>query len=187
MESAFAWLGDIINWFGKFIPRVFIMKATHGGIAFKRGKHVIKLDPGLHVYWPFTTELATYPIVRQTSNLPTQVLMSKDGKPVVVGGIVVYKINDIVKALRDVWDLDDTIRDISLLAISKIIFNKTVVEIRKHHEIINKELTEELRQKLGEFGVDIVTFCISDYSTCVVIKTFGTEQEKFLPAEVLIE
>lgn len=187
MESAFAWLGDIINWLGKFVPRLLIMKATHGGIAFRGGKTIKKLSPGLIFYWPLITEISTYPTVRQTSNLPTQVLMSADGKSVAVGGIVIYKVNDIVKALGSVWDLDDVIRDMSLLAISKIIFNKTVTEVCQDHEVINKELTEELRKKLLEFGVEVIAFCMSDFSTCMVLKTFGSEGSKILPSEVLVD
>ena len=84
METAFAWLGEIMNWFGKWFPRLLIVRSTHAGVRFRHGKKPEALMPGLRVYWPLVTEVDIIPTARQTHNLPTQALMTSDGKKVVV-------------------------------------------------------------------------------------------------------
>ncbi len=181
MENAFAWLGDLIHWIGKLIPRLLIIEATHAGLAFVRGRNKVPLHPGLHVYWPIWTHVHTYPTARQTVNLPTQTLMTQDDKRVIVGGIVVYEIHDIVAALGSIFDLDDTIRDISLAAIKTVIVSHTTIYIRENYELIDTKLTEELSSKLEPFGVTVVNAYLSDFSTCLVLRMVGQENSPHRP------
>ena len=83
------------------------------------------LLPGLRVYWPLVTEVDVIPTARQTHNLPTQALTTSDGKKVVVSGVVVYRIKDIVATMARNWDVSDTLNDISMVAITKIITTHT--------------------------------------------------------------
>ena len=91
MESAFAWLNQLIETFYRFFPHILIVRATHGGVKWVRGKNIKPLSPGLHIYWPLTTEVEVLVTARQTLAIPDQVLATKDGKKVVVKTLVVYK------------------------------------------------------------------------------------------------
>ena len=126
METAFAWLGEIMNWVGKWFPRLLIVRSTHAGVRFRHGKRPEALLPGLRVYWPLVTEVDVIPTARQTHNLPTQALTTSDGKKVVVSGVVVYRIKDIVATMARNWDVSDTLNDISMVAITKIITTHTL-------------------------------------------------------------
>lgn len=67
--------------------------------------HKIKaMAPGLHFYWPLTTEVEVLVTARQTLAVPDQVMTTKDGKKIVVKTLVVYKIRDIVHAIPHLAD-----------------------------------------------------------------------------------
>jgi regulator of protease activity HflC (stomatin/prohibitin superfamily) len=175
VDSAFAFIGDLVQWFGRLIPRILIIKATHAGVAFVRGSNVVKLDTGLHIYWPFWTDVETYPVARQTLNLPMQTLITSEKDEIIVGGIVVYEINDIVKALGQTWDLDDTIRDISMACIKTVIVTHKVDDILANYKQIDVHLVEELQESLSQFGITVINAYLSDFSTCIVIRNVGQE------------
>ena len=132
METAFAWLGEIMNWFGKWFPRLLIVRSTHAGVRFRHGKKPEALMPGLRVYWPLVTEVDIIPTARQTHNLPTQALMTSDGKKVVVSGAVVYRIADVLATIARNWDVSDTLNDISMVAITQIVTTHSLQYLLEH-------------------------------------------------------
>ena len=74
MESAFAWLNQLVETFYRFFPHVLIVRATHGAVKWVKGKEIKALGPGLHIYWPLTTEVEVMVTARQTLAIPDQVL-----------------------------------------------------------------------------------------------------------------
>lgn len=55
MEAAFAWLGQLMEWVGRFFPRITIAQANEAGVRWKYGRHVEKVEPGIRVFWPLVT------------------------------------------------------------------------------------------------------------------------------------
>ena len=174
MDTAFAWLGHIAEWFGAFIPRVKIVRATHGGVRFRNGKSASEIKPGIIVYWPIVTEVDIIPVARQTHNLPSQSLLTKDGKTVVVGGVVVYAIQDVVAAISKNWDVSETINDITMVAITQVITSHTLEYLQENLVGgVIAQLTRETRRRLRPFGVKVYRTALTDFSTCMVIKNIG--------------
>lgn len=174
MESAFAWLGSLMEWLGAFIPRIKIVRSTHAGVRFRHGRHARELKPGLHVYWPLVTEVEIIPVARQTANLPSQSLLTKDGKQVVVGGVVVYEIRDIVATLSRNWDVADTINDITMVAITDVVTSHDLAYLMENVTgTVQLELTRVTRKKLRHYGVKVYRTALTDFSTAIVIKNIG--------------
>jgi hypothetical protein len=46
---------------------ILIIRATHGGVKWVRGKRIKALGPGLHIWWPLTTEVEVIVTARQTA------------------------------------------------------------------------------------------------------------------------
>ena len=174
MDSAFAWLGYLVEWIGAFIPRLRIVRCTHAGVRFKHGKFASAIKPGLCIYWPIVTEVDIIPVARQTHNMPSQSLTTKDGKKVVVGGVVVYSVKDIVACMSKNWDVYDTINDITLCAIMHVITKHDYAFILEHiTDEIQVELTKETRRRLKSYGIQVIRTALTDFSTAVVIKNIG--------------
>ena len=148
-------------------------RATHGGVKWVRGKNIKPLSPGLHIYWPLTTEVEVMVTARQTLAIPDQVLATKDGKKVVVKTLVVYKIRDVVHAIGRVnWDVDTTINDLTQSAVVRVVATHTYEEIMKAiaDESMTTTLTKEVRKELRPFGVHIVRSKLVDFAECKVFK-----------------
>lgn len=172
IESAFGWIGQIVAWFGQFFPRWEIIPTTHAGVKFVKGDEVIPLLPGVHWWWPATTELRTYPTARQAADLRTQTLMTTDGKTLVVGGLVVYEIKDIEAILAHTWDPEQTVKDIALSAIHDVLVRMSWVEIRteSEHGTLNLRLRKRVRRELEKYGVKVLKTTITDLAQTRVYK-----------------
>ena len=181
MDAAFAWLNTLIQTFYRFIPHVLIVRATHGGMKWVRGNRIKPLPPGLHVYWPLTTEVEVIVTARQTLAIPDQVLTTKDGKKVVVKTLVVYKIRDVVHAIGRVnWDVDTTVNDLTQSAVVRVIATHTYDEIMKGiaDESMTTTLTREVRKELRQFGVHVVRSKLVDFAECRVFKLMTSQADK---------
>lgn len=173
METAFAWLGQIFEALLSFVPRILIVRATHGGVKWRHGSKVIPVQSGLHVYWPLVTEIETIVTARQTLALPKQVLTTKDNKKVTIGTVVVYKIRDVVQAIgRANWDVDTTINDITQAAVVSVIARHTLPELLDMvaEDTLNDALSEATRKELRQFGVFISRCKLTDFADCRVYK-----------------
>ena len=181
MESAFAWLGQLFETVYKFIPHILIIRATHGGVAWKRGKHVRLLVPGLHLWWPLTTEVEVIVTARQTLAIPDQVMVTKDGKKVVVKTLVVYRIPDPVRAIGKLnWDCDTTINDLTQSAVVRVVATHDYDEIMAgiRDESLTKTLTKETRRELRQFGVHVTRCKLVDFADCKVFKLLTSQADR---------
>lgn len=175
--EAFAWLGQIIESLGRIIPRLIIIRATHGGVKWKRGKFVKPMLSGIHVYWPLLTEVEVIITARQTLNLPTQVLMTADRQQIVVGTLVVYRVKDLVEAIgQRNWDVDCTVSDITQAAVVEVISRSKLDDLLSDVAgAIEKKLTHTTRKRLRQFGVYVHRCAVTDFSTCKTFKLIGNE------------
>lgn len=169
-------LADFIKtWILDLIPRPLIVRFTHGGVRFVKGKKIRRLDPGFYFYWPFVTEVELYPTARQTTKLATQCFQDSNGFPVVIRSIIVYEVSDVVKALTTVPAIDEAVEDISLATIKNFIMGKSIKEISDMYKKLDSELTVVCRKKLAPFGIRIVNVFLSDCTPARVIKHYGIE------------
>jgi len=173
METPFGWIGAVFDALLSLIPRIIIVRATHGGVRWRKGRIVKPLAPGLHMYWPVMTDYAIIVTARQTYNLPTQILTTSDNRKVVVGLLVVYRIHDVVQAIGKVnWDVDTTIGDITQAAVVGIIasqpFDKLLGTIATNE--LNNKFTEATRHELKKYGVSISQCKLTDFAECRVLK-----------------
>ena len=174
MGATFSWIGELVQWFARWIPRLGICRATHGGVKFRRGCHVRPIRPGMYVYWPVTTEIEVIPTARQSVDISPQTLMTKDKATVLVSVVLVYEINDIVKALGKSWNVDDTIREVGGTAVVREVVTRTFADLAKHLvDEIRNELTKKCRTLLRPFGVRVLDARFSDFAECQVIRNVG--------------
>ena len=173
MESAFSWLSQLIETFYRFIPHIIIIRATHAGVKWVRGSKIKAMQPGLHFYWPLTTEVEVLVTARQTLAIPDQVLTTKDGREGPVKTLVVYKIRDIIQAIGKAnWDVDSTVNDLTQSAVVRVVATHTFDEILQGiaNEAIVQTMTKEVRKELRQYGVHIVRCKLVDFAETKVFK-----------------
>lgn len=169
MTDALAWIGQIADWLGRFFPRWVIISATEAGVKFVRGKRIVPMRPGIAWYWPASTEVKFYPTVRQPLNLPSQTVLTRDGKPVAVGGAFEYEVPDPTPLLTGVLDPDQTIRLVAAGAVHKVCSSLTYDEL-SNQRLLRLRLRREIRHRLEHLGVRVITATLTDFAPCRVLK-----------------
>lgn len=173
MEAALGWIGEIFEWIGEFIPRWELVRATEGCVKFLPGGKTKVLGPGIHWYWPATTELETVPVVRQVADCQPQTLMTKDNEPVYVSGIVIYTISNLHAYMVENYDADDNMDDVLQTAIRKAIVNRTFEQIQEARADVDNILTREAQKALVEFGIEVEAARLTDFAKARVSNLVG--------------
>jgi len=156
----------VLKGFFTFIVKPVVIRTTHKGVQFKGGKSIKILDTGFHWYCPFYSEIDIHPVVRQTTKLPPQALMSIDGTEIAASAVIVYEFIDIEKAFARTWDIEDTIRDIAMVAVKKVIVKEEADNLWKDQNKLDHELEEELKSGalIKDFGINLFNAYYTDLS-----------------------
>lgn len=102
MTTALAWFNDIIQWIGRWVPRITMIRPTHRGIRFGPKGGTVAVGPGVVIYWPILYDLIQMPITTISFQAPGQTLaIESDGIVPIVAHCAVavqFQITDPVKA-----------------------------------------------------------------------------------------
>jgi regulator of protease activity HflC (stomatin/prohibitin superfamily) len=186
MNEAFAWIGEIVQWFGQWVPRWVVLNSTQGAVKFVtlRVRDVVRfrwdtsvkehvIGPGLVFYWPAVTELKDWIVARQSVNLTTQTLTTKDGKVIAVGAVMVFRVLDVLPLIAHTFDPDATIRAVSAGVVQRVVSQASWEELQRvkdeglldHH--LKRGLNKALRRR---FGVQVLDATLTDFAPCRVLK-----------------
>ncbi len=175
--DALNWIGEAIQWVGRFIPRIRHLECTDIGVCIKRGTRIYVLSPGIHCFWPLWTAFYCRPANIQTANLPTQALITLDQKIVVVGGMIRYQFNrssEAVKlALVETEDVECALIDEALAIFCAFITERSFEELRQERTKVNRSLTGKLATQLATYGVNVMRAQLTDFSPCLTLNHIG--------------
>ena len=174
MTTAFGWIGQLVSWFGEFVPRWELIRKTERAVKFLPGGKTRYCKPGIVWYWPATTELEIHPVVRQVIELQPQTLMTKDEVPVYASGVLVYKITDLHTFLVDNYDAADSLDDLGQIAVREAIVRKTFDTVQASRAEIDNLLTREAAKALTSFGVEVEACRLTDFTRARVLNLVGS-------------
>jgi regulator of protease activity HflC (stomatin/prohibitin superfamily) len=156
-----------------------IVRATEGGVKWSLWRSPREIKPGFRVYWPLISDVEVITIARQSVNTPAQALETKDGVQVIVGGVIIYRINDILKAMGEKnSDPDDTAIDIAQSALLHAVTTHTHAELMAGIAgDIEKGLTEKCKKDLKQYGVLPTRVAFTDFCTTQSLNHSGINIE----------
>lgn len=178
MESALAWIGQIAEFVGKFIPRLVIMIPSLGAVKYtgrlfgKEAMRVTAHGAGLHVYWPLVSAWEVYPTARQTDDLRTQTITTADGKTIAVSGLITYEVYDLLKLLPTTFEAAKAISEITLTSIHDVLSRMTWEEmcLEQRKGTLETKLRNATKRQLDDYGVKVVRVQLTDMAPARVIK-----------------
>jgi len=176
MDAALAWLGQLIEWIGKFIPRWTVVEVVEGGLKyesfflparlrrFKAPMRITYCGPGLHWYWPATTRFPVWPTALQTDNLPSQTIETNDNVSITIGGMVTYTVVDLVKLATQTYSSMKLIQVTTLAAIHAECCKLSWEELREkqRRRTLNTLLRNAVQRQLADYGVKIEDCMLTD-------------------------
>jgi regulator of protease activity HflC (stomatin/prohibitin superfamily) len=151
--------------------------------------NTIALGPGIHWYWPKTTEVEVLPVERQTLDLPVQTLSTADLQSVAIRAEVIFVVVDIRLAVCKTFDFQQTIQDVAQLAVVDVVASKSYEELSAavRNTTIVEELTQVLRNELQSYGVGVERAFLADFAKCTTIRVYGETPPGHLPPSAYLE
>jgi hypothetical protein len=171
MDSAFAWIGQIVEWVGQFFPRRKLLDTTEAAVKYVRGVPQY-CGTGPHWYWPYTSTWIEFPTARQTDRLETQTMESTDGRAFIISGALTYAVSDIMKLVPTTYSPVTTIKEIAATAIHDVCCEMSWEQLQTMQQrgTLKTQLKNEARRLLKDYGVDVLDFRLHSLARCRVYR-----------------
>lgn len=116
MESFVALLRN----FGQIFQSWAIVAPWELALRVRLGRHVRQLQPGVHLRIPFVDTVHKQSVRLRVTNLRTQTVVTKDGRPLTLAGTLGYAVADIERLYQTLHHAEDTIENIAQQALAGI-------------------------------------------------------------------
>ncbi len=182
MDSALGWIGQIVEWLARFIPRWILLDTTEEAYKFtakwrkvgqwKWEKYYTTsvLSFGGHWYWPWVSKVTSIKTARDTTDLEGQIVKLKDGKTVLVSAMVRTVIVDTLRAVGDTSDIGNCIRDEAMCAVHDVLEMYNYNELDEKGKEIREEMKRLAQRELTRYGVKVLRIGIKDLAPAKVLK-----------------
>jgi regulator of protease activity HflC (stomatin/prohibitin superfamily) len=137
----------------------------------------VEVGPGLHFWWPISTEIEIFNVVRNVLNLRSQTLLTRDGKTVVASGVLTYSIVDLPKFAVENYDAVDSIAELGLAGLRRAVVQRTFAQLSCGLADVDRRLTKECQRLLTTLGVEVESARLADFAPVTAISILG-EQRK---------
>lgn len=91
------------------------------GIRVRMGKHVTRLEPGVHLRLPLVHAVYRQSVRMRWCDLPTQTIATADGKTVTLSVTLGYQVDDIERLYTTLHHAEATLRNMTLSAVAAAI------------------------------------------------------------------
>jgi len=119
-------------------------------------------------YWGVLQSVEKIVTVTQLVNMTTQSLTTKDGKSLMVSGVIRYEVFDVKLALLAVHDYDKALPDEAEVAVSHFVTRNTAKQCFDLGQI-EKDVEKRLKREAKKWGVLIQRFKINEIAKQTVI------------------
>jgi len=153
------------------IMPVFFVKQYNNGILLRMGKFVRIVKPGVVFKIPFLDKIEVVTIVTTTLSVPTQSVITKDKKQLVVKSVVKYKIADVELFMLNVYDSTDAISDITQAIIKEQISLRTFEECTDND--FDNTVTKKLRVEMKKWGIEVDRVTLTDIGQIKSLRLFN--------------
>ena len=157
LEPIFDLLRDVAEYWKPFE----ILDEYEKGVKLHFGKPVKIIESGkVNWRWPIIQKFITTEVVTTTHQLQSQTLITKDGKPFTVRGIIKCHISEVDTFLMEVSDQWSAVVDVTMGVMAKQIKTKEYDYVVS--EQFDHDVTIKSRHECKKFGVYIETVTITD-------------------------
>jgi hypothetical protein len=173
-EKLFDWLAQFADMF-KFW---YVLNPSMTGIVLTLGKLTRNIGPsnglfktGLHFNWPLVQKVYTLTTATRVDEFAAQTLVTKDGRNVIVGVIVTYRVHDVDKALNSVFEVFSAIQDAVQANVAHAVITSNYADIPTPKWA--DDVTAISRKKGFTYGVEIDTVRLAEYAPTRTYRLMG--------------
>lgn len=159
----------IIEWIADIIPCIIIPEYK-AGVVLRFGKYKKTIEGGFHWKIPFFDNIIQDFICTTTLGLHPQSVTTKDGKSIVVRGIIKYKISDIHNYTILVYDSKDAMSDTTMGIIKETINERDWEDVQKGK--IDNLISKRVIKAMEEYGIEVEKLTLTDMAEMKSIRLF---------------
>ncbi len=158
-DHLWALILDIWDW---LIPFEVITEYEQA-VVLRWGVHTRTVGPGLRWHWPFgIEEIREDTVVRRAAYGDVQSCDSRDGIPVNISPIVVFKVGNIKRWLLEVDDAEDALLDVTYGILEEHVTNTDWKDIKKRE--FKSAVFEAVREEGNTWGARVEDVKFADRS-----------------------
>ncbi len=138
-----------------------------GSVKRKKDGSPLVLEKGWRLLLPWAFVVIKRSVRLQSITLAQQ-LVTKKGLTYSLNAAIYFTITDIYKALIDVTNLDDYMRNVGMSIVQRVIAEMEETagdsELTPDSAEVSKKITEEIQKLQGIWGVDISSFAVISFA-----------------------
>ena len=143
-----------------WLSPVIIVPVWQGAGVLRLGHYHRTLEPGFHLKIPLMEEAIFENMVMTTLRLQPQTCTTKDGKGVVVCGVIKYQLVDVEPYICGVVDQRDVLVDVTMGAVLTAVRDTALDELVGAPP--EDKVATAVRRQVNRFGFKILSFTFTD-------------------------
>jgi len=151
-----------------FITSVFILNPQEEAVVLFWGKlHKVYKTPGVHWYNVLGRDLIKMSTRTQTLDIKKTTVVDANGNPIIVSGVVTFKIVDSLRAAFSVSNVNDFMERQAMATLKKVCSrypyeSKDGISLHTEADQVSKEMVSALQNKATICGVRVLTYELAD-------------------------
>ncbi len=133
-----------------------IVRPVERGLIETLGKYSSTRQQGFKWIIPIIQRMVKVNITEIRVDIPPQMIITKDKLNATVDAVVYYKIKDVVKAIYNVNDFQNSVPSLARTTVRAVIGKMTLADANENREKINKDVEQELDKQTDSWGIDII-------------------------------
>jgi regulator of protease activity HflC (stomatin/prohibitin superfamily) len=143
---------------------VATVEQGHMGVLFRDGEFVETLPPGRYAFWKNVAQIKLVPVDIREAMLDVggQEIMTADKVTLRLNAVVTYRVTDARQAVSTVEDARQALYREAQLALRAVVGARELDAFLADKDAVAHELEEQVRRRVGELGLEIVSVGVRD-------------------------
>jgi regulator of protease activity HflC (stomatin/prohibitin superfamily) len=162
VDMSLSWIEIVAQYIRALWP-VWVVYTGQKGVLYRFGEAKKVLGPGAYfVFWGLN-RLRIEPVAVDSLNLPTQSETTLDGYEVAYSVNIIYEVVDPLKKQTKVQDFNDTLQNLIMVHLSRVVRGTNYADILAHRGIIESKMRKHLYRFARAWGVRILELGLTDF------------------------
>ncbi|MFH1408404.1 MAG: slipin family protein [Nanoarchaeota archaeon] len=139
-----------------------ILNQYENGVVFTFGRYAGTYNPGFNFIFPIIQRMVKVDLRIRTLDIEKQQVMTKDNVPIMVNGVVYFKVQKPEWAIIKIEDFMYAIGQFALTALRDIVGQMELDDVLAKREQIGKQIREIVDKETDQWGLDVQHIKLQD-------------------------
>lgn len=166
----------LIAIFVLMLASIRIVNQYETGVVLRLGRLSRVAQPGLNLVLPLIESMRKVDMRIQTLDIPAQQVITKDNVPIMVNGVIYFKVDDAIKATLNIQDFQFAVSQFAETALKDVVGGMTLDEVLAERERIGLEIAKIVDKETSGWGLDVSSIKLQDVDMAPDLKALMSRQ-----------